>query len=539
MKTILINESDTSKKIKIGSGLETNFRKDLVALLQGYSDIFAWTPRDMPGLDESIAMYSLDVNLERKPVKQKRRNFSPERQKAIDEEIEKLLKAGIICEVKYPEWLANIVMVKKANGKWRMCIDYTDLNNACPKDPYPLPNIDQLIDATSGHVMLSFMDAYSGYNQIKMDPKNILKTAFITHRAVYAYVMLPFRLTNAGTTYQRAMNKIFKDQIGRNQESYVKDMIAKSTSIPGHIGDLRECFDNLRKYSLRLNPEKIAIKAQALADFIIECNFPEEEPVPMSIDPGRNIDQDIGAWALKVDGSSTNERSGAGLILKSPEGFTIQTAISFGFSATNNQAEEENSEADTLSKLVQNSSYLDCSVYFEELQKPSIESKEVMEIDNSPNWMTPFINYLEKGELPEDKGKAQRLRAKAAKFFIEEGILYRQTFSSPILKCIGPGEAQYCLMEVHEGICGDHMSAKALAHKIIRQGYYWPTIHQDAIDFVKKCKECLLLSNVSRMSPVLPSSVLSPIPFAVWGIDIMGPFPRARGDLRSKGNENN
>ncbi|XP_074351741.1 uncharacterized protein LOC141690884 [Apium graveolens] len=130
---------------------------------------------------------------------------------------------------------------------------------------------------------------------------------------------------------------------------------------------------------------------------------------------------------------------------------------------------EEKSEADTLSILVQNSSDLDCSVYFKELQRPSIESEEVMEIENSPNWMTPFINYLEKGELPEDKGKAQRLKAKAAKFFIEEGILYRRTFSSPILKCIGPGEAQYFLMEVHEGICGDHMSAKALAHKIIRQ----------------------------------------------------------------------
>ena len=86
---------------------------------------------------------------------------------------------------------------------------------------------------------------------------------------------------------------------------------------------------------------RTAIKAQALADFIIECNFPEEEPVPMSIDPERNTDQDIGVWALKVDGSSTNERSGAGIILKSPEGFTIQTTISFSFSATNNQAEYE------------------------------------------------------------------------------------------------------------------------------------------------------------------------------------------------------
>ncbi|XP_074374528.1 uncharacterized protein LOC141714934 [Apium graveolens] len=146
--------------------------------------------------------------------------------------------------------------------------------------------------------------------------------------------------------------------------------------------------------------------------------------------------------------------------------------------------------------------------------------------------MTPFIKYLENGELPEDNGKAQRLKAKASKFFLEEGILYRRTFSSPILKCIGLEEAKYCLAEVHEGICGDHMSTKALAHKIIRQGYYWPTIHQDAIEFNKKCKECQLFSNVSRISPVLSSSVLSPIPFAVWGIDIMGPFPRAKGDLR-------
>lgn len=95
-----------------------------------------------------------------------------------------------------------------------------------------------------------------------------------------------------------------------------------------------------------------------------------------------------------------------------------------------------------------------------------------MEIDDQPNWMTPLIAYLDKGELPEDKNKAQRLKAKAAKFFLEEGQLYRRIFSSPVLKCTRPNEAEYCLQEVHEGICGDHMSAKALAYKIIRQGYY-------------------------------------------------------------------
>lgn len=199
---IELEEGNPDRKIKIGYRLDPAFREKLIQLLRNYADVFAWSPEDMPGLKESVAVHSLDVNPNRKPVKQKRKNFAPERQKAIDEEVEKLLKAGIVCEIKYPEWLANVVLVKKPNGKWRMCVDYTNLNAVCPKDPYPLPSIDHLIDATAGHVMFSFMDAFSGYNQIKMNPADIAKTAFITHRAVYAYKYMPYGLMNAGSTYQ-------------------------------------------------------------------------------------------------------------------------------------------------------------------------------------------------------------------------------------------------------------------------------------------------------------------------------------------------
>ena len=169
-----------------------------------------------------------------------RRNFAPDRQKAIDAEIDKLLDADLIYEVSYPDWVANVVLVKKANDKWRMCVDYTDLNAACPKDPYPLPSIDQLIDATAGHLMLSFMDAFSGYNQIKMAPEDCEKTAFITHRGVYSYKVMPFRLINAGATYQRMMNKIFAPQLDCNMEVYVDDMIFMSMLQESHLVDLRE-----------------------------------------------------------------------------------------------------------------------------------------------------------------------------------------------------------------------------------------------------------------------------------------------------------
>ena len=109
---------------------------------------------------------------ERKPVQQRRRAFAPERDQAIAEKVTKLLTAGFIREVYYPDWLANVILVKKANGKWRMCVDFTDLNKACLKDSFPLPRIDELVDSTAGHKLLMFMDAFSRYNQIKMDEED-------------------------------------------------------------------------------------------------------------------------------------------------------------------------------------------------------------------------------------------------------------------------------------------------------------------------------------------------------------------------------
>ncbi|KAI0494737.1 hypothetical protein KFK09_024880 [Dendrobium nobile] len=149
-------------------------------------------------------------------------------------------------------------MVKKASGAWRMCMDYTDLNKACPKDSFPLPRIDQLVDATSGHQILSFMDAYSGYNQIRMDPVDEEATAFQTDKGLYCYKVMPFGLKNAGATYQRLMNKVFKDLIGRSMEVYIDDMLVKTLERTKHIFDLEQCFSLLRHYNIRLNPVKCA-----------------------------------------------------------------------------------------------------------------------------------------------------------------------------------------------------------------------------------------------------------------------------------------
>lgn len=143
----------------------------------------------------------------------KRKGILPQKKnKAAAEEVDKLIAAGSIKEVCYPDWLANGVMVKKANGKWRVCVDFTDLNKACPKDSFPLPSIDQLVDSTTKHELLSFMDAFSGYNQTKMYEEDQEKTSFITDRGLYCYKVMPFGLKNAGATYQRLVNAMFKEQ---------------------------------------------------------------------------------------------------------------------------------------------------------------------------------------------------------------------------------------------------------------------------------------------------------------------------------------
>ena len=169
-----------------------------------------------PGIDPDFLCHHLSMDATVRPVRQRRRKFNEERQLVVKEETQKLLSAGHIREIQYPEWLANVVLVKKGNGKWRMCLDFTDLNKACPKDSYPLPSIDALVDNASGSKVLSFLDAFSGYNQIKMHPRDESKTAFMTETCSYCYKVMPFGLKNAGATYQRLMDKVLAPMLGRN-----------------------------------------------------------------------------------------------------------------------------------------------------------------------------------------------------------------------------------------------------------------------------------------------------------------------------------
>ncbi|BBN69253.1 hypothetical protein Prudu_848S000200 [Prunus dulcis] len=231
LQEINLGTEEDPRPTFISTLLKGPLKSELMALLQEFRDCFAWHYHEMPGLDRQLVEHKLPIKDGYLPVKQARRRMSMDTELKVKEEIERLLKAGFIRPAIYVDWLANIVPVlKRKTGVVRICVDYRNLNEASPKDEYPMPMADMLIDGAAHNQMLSFMDGNAGYNQIMMAEQDIHKTAFMCpgHIGAFEYTVMPFGLRNAGATYQRAMNSIFHDMIGHSLEVYIDDVVIKS-----------------------------------------------------------------------------------------------------------------------------------------------------------------------------------------------------------------------------------------------------------------------------------------------------------------------
>uniref|UniRef100_A0A2N9FZB4 Uncharacterized protein n=1 Tax=Fagus sylvatica TaxID=28930 RepID=A0A2N9FZB4_FAGSY len=747
LEMIALDDDKPSKTTSIGTKMDRTMREALISFLKSNLDVFAWTHDDMPGIDPATICHRLNVDPSIRPIKQKRRVFAPDRNQAILDEVEKLLTAGFIREVFYLDWLANVVMVKKANGKWRMCVDFTDLNKACPKDSFPLPRIDQLVDSTAGHRLLTFMDAFSGYNQIMMDDTDQEKTSFITSKGLFCYKVMLFGLKNAGATYQRLMNKMFHHQIGRNVEVYVDDMLVKTKDERKHLEDLKETFETLRRYRMKLNPNKcvfgvssgkflgfmvsqrgieanpdkikavlemtpprtmkevqsltgrvaalnrfvsratdkclpffktlrkafvwtdkcqksfeelkryltsppllspsqqgealslyLAVSPTAVSSALIredggtqlpvyytskafqgaEERYPAMEKLALALAmnkpdaAGRLIQwavelsefdieyhprQAIKAQALADFIAEFTGAGGVGIVFKTPEGHLLKHSTRLQYPTTNNEAEyealltglriakelganrlkirsdsqlivgqvngeyearedrmtkylklvrntmkwfdevkliqiprEQNTEADALAKLASFDEAID--QYIEVQHSPSHMKEELSPINISNSWMTPIVNYLEDETLPSDPVEVRKLKVRCTRFVLIQGILYKRGFSLPYLRCLDKAEADYVMREVHEGIYGNHSGARSLVHKLVRAGYYWPTMQKDVVSYVRACDKCQRFGNLIHSPPETLTPMTAPWPFAQWGLDIMGPLPVGRRQLK-------
>ncbi|GJS84100.1 reverse transcriptase domain-containing protein [Tanacetum coccineum] len=211
----------------------------------------------MTGVPRHIVEHRLNIREGCPLVRQKRRSQAANRNQAIQEEVEKLVDAGIMKEVHYHSWLSNPVMVKKHDDSWRMCVDFKDLNKACPKNGYPLPEKDWKVKSLCGFPFKCFLDANKGYHQIKMAKEDEEKTTFITSQVVFCYSKMPFGLRNSGATYQRLVDRAFHKQIGRNLEVYVDDLVIKSPTEDEIIRDIEETFKTLREINMKLNPKNV------------------------------------------------------------------------------------------------------------------------------------------------------------------------------------------------------------------------------------------------------------------------------------------
>nr|CAE02458.1 OSJNBa0042D13.11 [Oryza sativa Japonica Group] len=245
---VQIDDADPTKLVSLGGDMGEEEVESILEVLKRNINIFAWSPDEVGGVPADLIMHHLAVKPDVKPRKQKLCKMFADRQEAAKAEVQKLLRAGVIQEIDHPEWLANPVLVRKSNGKWRMCVDFTDLNKACPKDDFPLPRIDQLVDSTAGCKLMSFLDAYSGYHQIHKNPLDIPKTSFITPFGTFCHLRMPFGLRNAGATFARLVYK--------------------------------ETFDSLRTTGIRLNPEKcvFGVRAGKLLGFLVSKRGIEANP---------------------------------------------------------------------------------------------------------------------------------------------------------------------------------------------------------------------------------------------------------------------
>jgi hypothetical protein len=244
----------------INKKFEPSLWEPMIALLKEYSDCFAWDYTEIPGLDRSIIEHRLPLKKGFRPFQQWARQMRTEALEEVKKEIEKMLEVGFTRLCRYTEWISSNVPVQKKDGQWWVSVDFRNLNRATPKEEYPMPVAETLINAAAGNKILSFMDGNAGYNHIFMALEDIHKTAFRVPGVVglFKHVVMTVGLKNVGATYQHAMNYIYHDLIGKFVEIYINDVVVRSTLTGGHLEVLCQVFKWTRRFGLKMNPKKCA-----------------------------------------------------------------------------------------------------------------------------------------------------------------------------------------------------------------------------------------------------------------------------------------
>nr|GEU72896.1 reverse transcriptase domain-containing protein [Tanacetum cinerariifolium] len=325
---IVVNEKYPKQMVTIKKQLPEHFKKELRNLLRANADIFAWTHADMIVILRTIMVdgkpfkteHKLNEYSHIKPIKQNKRSLDPDCNASACKEAKEFMKTGILRKVKHQTWVANPVMVKKNDGRWRMCFVFTDINKACPKDCYQLLKIDWKIESLVKFCLKCFLDAYEGYHQIQMAEGDEDKTTFFVGEGVFCYGKMPFGLKNARAKYQRLVDKVFSKKTQKEPRSLYRTPYHQA----GHKGQPFENQSRLKKtgrvakWAIELGEHDIVFlkrdERETSIDFLPEIPFDESEKRVKE----KEVSDPSNEWKLYTDGASSFDGAGAGLMLIDP-----------------------------------------------------------------------------------------------------------------------------------------------------------------------------------------------------------------------------
>jgi len=251
-----IVEIEPGKTLNINANLTPEQETKLIHLLRKYQQAFAWDYPDMKGIDPQLCTHHIYIEKDARPIRQPQRRLNPHLKDVVKAELQKLLDVNFIYPISDSKWVSPLVVVPKKNGKWRICVDYRELNKATQKDNFPLPFIDQVLDTLVGKKLFSFLDGFSGYNQIQIAPEDQDKTTFTCPWGTFAYRVLPFGLCNAPATFQRAILSIFSDLINDGLEVYMDDFTPYGDDFDPALDTLEKVLQRCIATRLCLSHEK-------------------------------------------------------------------------------------------------------------------------------------------------------------------------------------------------------------------------------------------------------------------------------------------
>ncbi|GJR00511.1 reverse transcriptase domain-containing protein [Tanacetum coccineum] len=580
----------------IAKDLSVGEKTALIKVLKSQKRAIAWKLSDIKGINPEFCSHKILMEEDYEPAVQHQRRVNPKIHDVIKKEVEKLLDAGLIYPISDSPWVSLVHCVPKKGGMtvvtndenelvptrlvtgWRVCIDYRKLNEATRKDHFPLPFMDQMLERLAGNEYYCFLDGFSGYFQIPIDPKDQEKTTFTCPYGTFAYRRMPFGLCNAPGTFQRCMMAIFHDMIEKTMEVFMDDFLVFGNSFSTCLSNLEKMLKRCEDTNLALNWEKshFMVKEGIVLGHKISKKGIEVDkakidviaklPHPTTVKGIRSFLGHAGFYRRFIKDFSKISRPMTHLLEKNTPFIFFEECIQafktlkkklteapiliapewdqpfelmcdandyaigaeFYFNVISTKG-AENLEADHLSRL-------------ENPHKDVLENKNINEhfhletlgviSSKSTPWFADYANFhagnfIIKGMSTQQKRKFFK---DVKRYFWDHPYLFRTCADQIIRRCVHGQEAIDILKACHEGPTGGHHSANLTAQKVFDAGFFWPTIYRDAYTMIKSYDICQRQGKISQRDEMPQNAIQVCEIFDVWGIDFMGPFPSSRGN---------